>query len=192
MKLVVGLGNPGRAYERTRHNVGWMVVDHLADVWSCDTWRRDGDALVTDARLGSTRVRLMKPTTYMNLSGSQLRPWMRREGWEAARDLLVIVDEVALPLGRFRLRAAGSAGGHNGLKSIEAALGSSNYARLRVGILPDETPRPTGPLADFVTSPFGKSERVRIDELLPTMADLTDVWVRDGVLAAMNTYNNQR
>jgi PTH1 family peptidyl-tRNA hydrolase len=128
----------------------------------------------------------------MNLSGSQLRPWVRRAGWEASQDLLVVVDEVALPLGRFRLRATGSAGGHNGLKSIEAAVGSSDYARLRIGILPDETQRPSGPLADFVTSPFGKSEREHIDQLLPTLADLTEMWVRDGVLAAMNAYNKQR
>lgn len=192
MKLVVGLGNPGRTYERTRHNVGWMVVDHLADVWSCDSWRRDGEALVTDARRGATRVRLMKPTTYMNLSGSQLKPWTRREGWDPSQDLLVVVDEVALPLGRFRLRAAGSAGGHNGLKSVEAAVGSTQYARLRIGILPQENTRPVSPLADFVTSPFGKSEREEINHLLPTLTDLTEMWVRDGVLAAMNAYNNQR
>ena len=124
MKVIVGLGNPGREYSGTRHNVGWWVVDHLADVWRFDGWKKDGEAHVTTGTLHGKRVRLMKPQTYMNLSGSVLRSYLRRPAWSAASDLMIVVDEVALPLGRYRFRARGSAGGHNGLKSIEGAVGS--------------------------------------------------------------------
>ncbi|MGQ0765702.1 MAG: aminoacyl-tRNA hydrolase [Gemmatimonadota bacterium] len=193
MKLLLGLGNPGRSYESTRHNVGWMVLDHLADVWRLGGWRRDGDSRATDAVVASTRVRLIKPQTYMNLSGAVLRPWVRRETWHAGSDLLVIVDEVALPLGGFRLRASGSSGGHNGLKSVEGALESREYARLRVGIgPPDEERERYGDLADFVLDPFTKSERAVVNELLPLLQQVVESWIRDGVLAAMNAYNRRR
>src|SRR4029077_17453353 len=134
MKVIVGLGNPGKEYERTRHNVGWWVLDHLADVWRFDGWRRDGDARVVSGHVASEQVRLVKPQTYMNLSGAVLRPYLRRAGWSPQHDLLVILDEAALPLGSFRFRARGSSAGHNGLKSIEGALGHQDYARLRIGI----------------------------------------------------------
>jgi peptidyl-tRNA hydrolase, PTH1 family len=189
VKLVVGLGNPGREYESTRHNVGWLLLDYLAQRWHVEDSRRDGEARVADARLGNTRVRLIKPLTYMNLSGQVLRPYLRREGWSAANDLLVVVDEVALPLARYRLRAQGSAGGHNGLKSVEAALGTREYARLRIGIRPEE--REVGDLSDFVLSRFGKSERAVVDELLPKLADAVEIWVRDGIVAAMNVHNRK-
>src|SRR5919106_6323169 len=107
MKLIVGLGNPGPEYERTRHNVGWWGLDHLADVWRFEGWKRDGDSRVSSGTVDGERVRLVKPQTYMNLSGSALRPYLRREGWSAARDLLVIMDEVALPVGSCRVRARG-------------------------------------------------------------------------------------
>ena len=189
MKLVVGLGNPGREYEDTRHNVGWLLLDYLARRWHVEDSRRDGEARVADARFGNTRVRLVKPLTYMNLSGQVLRPYVRREGWSAASDLLVVVDEVALPLARYRLRAQGSAGGHNGLKSIEAALGTREYARLRIGIRPQE--HEVVDVSDFVLSRFGKSERAVVDELLPKLADAVEIWVRDGIVAAMNAHNRK-
>ncbi len=189
MKLVVGLGNPGREYEGTRHNVGWLLLDYLAQRWHVEDSRRDGVARVADARFANTRVRLLKPLTYMNLSGQVLRPYVRREGWSAANDLLVVVDEVALPLARYRLRAQGSAGGHNGLKSVEAALGTRDYARLRIGIKPEE--HDIGDLSDFVLSRFGKSERALVDELLPKLADAVEIWVRDGIVAAMNVHNRK-
>lgn len=191
MKLVVGLGNPGREYEDTRHNVGWMLLDHLADVWGVDSWRRDGDARVGDARLGNVRVRLLKPLTYMNLSGQVLRPYLRRDEWSSANDLLVVVDEVALPLGRYRLRAQGSAGGHNGLKSIESALGTREYARMRIGIKPDDPQREVGDLSDFVLARFGKSERATFDELLPKLTDAVEIWARAGIVPAMNAHNRK-
>ena len=95
MKVIVGLGNPGAEYERTRHNVGWWVVDHLADVWHFDGWRRDGEARVANGTVAGTKVRLIKPLTYMNLSGSVLKPYARRPFWAAATDLMVVVDEAA-------------------------------------------------------------------------------------------------
>jgi peptidyl-tRNA hydrolase, PTH1 family len=191
VKLVVGLGNPGREYEGTRHNVGWMLLDYLARRWEIEDARRDGETRVADARLGNTRVRLVKPLTYMNLSGHVLKPYMRREGWSPATDLLVVVDEVALPLGRYRLRAQGSAGGHNGLKSVEGALGSREYARLRIGIKPDDPQREIADLSDFVLSRFGKNERGTVDELMPKLADAVEIWIREGIVPAMNKHNRK-
>jgi len=186
----MGLGNPGREYEATRHNVGWWVLDHLADVWRLGDFRRDGESFVAQGMLGTEKVRLVKPQTYMNLSGQALKPYMRRPLWSPATNLLVVVDEVALPLGRYRLRSRGSAGGHNGLKSIEHALGTQEYARLRIGIAPgDDERRSIGDLARFVLAPFGKLERAEIMELMPALADAVEVWVRRGIGAAMNEHN---
>lgn len=192
MKVVLGLGNPGREYEDTRHNVGWWVVDHLADVWSFERWRKDGEALVTQGQVGRHRVRLVKPLTYMNLSGQVLRPYLRRPFWAAKSDLLVVVDEVALPLGSFRIRAQGSAGGHNGLKSVEHHLESQAYARLRVGIEPADERRRVGGLADFVLSPFGKDERAEVLALLPTITGAVERWLTDGATAAMSAFNKKQ
>ncbi|MGI9078136.1 MAG: aminoacyl-tRNA hydrolase, partial [Gemmatimonadaceae bacterium] len=129
------------------------------------------------------------PQTFMNLSGAALRPLLRRPNWSHATDLLVVVDDVALPVGRYRLRARGSHGGHNGLKSIEQALGSREYARLRVGVHPAEPERGIGDLADFVLSAFGKHERDAILDLLPRLTDASEIWVRDGIDKAMNVHN---
>ena len=189
MKVVVGLGNPGPEYERTRHNVGWWMVDHLADVWRIEGWKRDGDARVASANVAGQRVRLVKPQTYMNLSGGALRPYLRREGFRYMKDLLIIVDEVALPVGSFRIRAGGSAGGHNGLKSIEGAVGSQEYARLRIGVGPLDPSRRRGDLADYVLGDFGKSEEKDVRALLPTLTELVDVWVAEGAHKAMNRFN---
>lgn len=180
----MGLGNPGPEYARTRHNVGWWVLDHLADVWRMEGWKKDGDARVVSATVGGQRVRLVKPQTYMNLSGAALRPYLRREGFAAARDVLVVVDEVALPVGTFRIRARGSAGGHNGLKSIEAAVGSQDYARLRLGVGPED-PRRRGDLADYVLSPFGKRDEKLVRETFDDVTGLVETWLSDGVEAAM-------
>ena len=189
MKVVMGLGNPGPEYERTRHNVGWWVLEHLADVWRFTGWKKDGQSRVVSGIVNGQRVRLVKPLTYMNLSGGVLRPYLRRENWNASRDLLIIVDEVALPVGSFRIRARGSAGGHNGLKSIEGAVGSQEYARLRIGVGPDDPSRRRGDLADYVLGEFGKREEKAVRELLPTVAGLTEGWLEEGAEAAMNRFN---
>ncbi len=187
MKVIVGLGNPGKEYERTRHNVGWWVVDHLADVWRFEPWKRDGEARITSGFVGLTRVRLVKPQTYVNLSGSVLRPYLRRPAWSAGTDLMIVVDEVALPLGRYRFRGNGSAGGHNGLKSIEAAVGSPDYPRLRIGIAPED-PRRRGNLSDFVLDDFGKHESEVVRSLLPTLTSALELWISNGITPVMNRF----
>jgi peptidyl-tRNA hydrolase, PTH1 family len=187
MKVIVGLGNPGKEYERTRHNVGWWVVDHLADVWRFDGWKKDNDARVATGTVGSAKVRLIKPLTYMNLSGAALRPYLRRPFWSAATDLMIVVDEAALPLGRYRFRAKGSAGGHNGLKSIEGAVGSQEYSRLRIGIAPEE-PRERGVLKDFVLDDFGKREEAVIRDLMPVFTEALELWIKSGITPVMNRF----
>ncbi|MBC7791780.1 MAG: aminoacyl-tRNA hydrolase [Anaerolineae bacterium] len=189
MKVILGLGNPGREYERTRHNVGWWLIDALADVWRIDAWRNDGNARVAAGRFGNANVRLIKPLTYMNLSGAVLKPLLRRPTWSPTTDLLVVVDDVALPIGRYRLRAHGSHGGHNGLRNIEQALGSRDYARLRIGVHPAEPERRIADLSDFVLSAFGKHERETVLDLLPNLTDASAIWVRDGIDKAMNVHN---
>jgi PTH1 family peptidyl-tRNA hydrolase len=191
MKVIVGLGNPGKEYERTRHNVGWWVVDHLADVWRFDGWKKDGEARVITGTVHGVKVRLVKPLTYMNLSGAVLRPYLRRPFWSAATDLLVVVDEAALPLGRYRFRAKGSAGGHNGLKSIESVLKSQEYSRLRIGIAPEDPAR-RGALRDYVLDDFGKREEAVVRELFPTLTEAIELWVKDGIVPVMNKYTGER
>jgi PTH1 family peptidyl-tRNA hydrolase len=190
LKVILGLGNPGAQYEATRHNVGWWVLDHLADVWRFDPWRRDGDALVANGLVGPHKVRLVKPQTYYNLSGSVLRPYLRRPFWSAKTDLLVVCDDVALPVGRYRIRPQGSAGGSNGLKSIEGTLRSKEYPRLRIGTGPAaDDRREVGRLTDYVLSPMGALDRQVVRDLLPRLTDACEVWVREGVVAAMNKHN---
>jgi PTH1 family peptidyl-tRNA hydrolase len=190
LKVILGLGNPGREYAATRHNVGWWLIDHLADVWHFDAWKKDGVSQVSTATVGGVKVRLIKPQTFMNLSGQALKNYVRRPFWSAAKDLLVVVDEVQLPVGRARIRARGSAGGHNGLKSVEQALGSQEYARLRIGVGPSEERKGIyKDLADFVLAPFARDERDDVLALLPPLTGAVETWLKDGVEKAMNLHN---
>ncbi|MCL4213739.1 MAG: aminoacyl-tRNA hydrolase [Gemmatimonadales bacterium] len=189
MKVILGLGNPGKEYADTRHNVGWWVVDHLADAWRFDGWRKDGEALTSSGLVGRVKVRLVKPQTFMNLSGAALKPWLRRPFWAAATDLLVVSDEVQLATGTWRFRSRGSAGGHHGLKSIEQALRSQEYARLRIGVGPAEAQRQVGDLADYVLSDFGKGERESVRALLPTLEEALRLWTSEGIEKVMNQFN---
>jgi len=190
LKVILGLGNPGREYAATRHNVGWWLIDHLADVWHLDAWKKDGDSHATSGVVAGVKVKLVKPQTYMNLSGQVLKNYVRRPFWSAAKDLLVVVDEVQIPVGRFRIRARGSAGGHNGLKSVEAALGNQEYPRLRIGVGPSEERKGVyGDLADFVLAPFARDEREDVLSLLPPLTATVETWLTDGVEKAMNLHN---
>ncbi len=189
MKVILGLGNPGPEYANTRHNAGWWLLDLLADRWQVGSWKKDGESLVADARLGDQRVRLVKPLTYMNLSGRVLGQYVRRPLWDARKDLLVVVDEVALPLGAARLRAKGSAGGHNGLKDVQRMLGHQEYARLRIGIRPEDERRIGPDLAEFVLGTFGREEAATLRGEMPRMADGVETWVKQGVEAAANQLN---
>ena len=187
IKVIAGLGNPGREYENTRHNVGWWLVDHLSSLWHFDPWRRDGDSLSSQGSVEGVRVRLLKPQTFMNLSGAALRPVLRRPGFTAADDLLVVVDEVAIPVGEYRFKPFGSPGGHNGLKSVEGQVGSSKYPRLRIGIKPVDERRSIGNLSDFVLNSMPRDERELVEELLPRMVQAITVWLRDGTEKAVST-----
>ena len=191
VKVILGLGNPGKEYERTRHNVGWWLIDHLADVWRFEGWKKDGDSRIATGVVNGQRVRLVKPLTYMNLSGAVLRPYLRREFWSPKTDLLVVVDEVALTLGRYRFRAKGSAGGHNGLKSIEGAVGNQEYARLRIGIKPDDERRSIGNLSDFVLDEFGKAEAATVRDLFPTLTEGVESWLKEGIERTMNRFTGE-
>lgn len=185
MKAICGLGNPGPAYDDTKHNVGWWVVDRLSADWRLGPFARRGPALVADGTIDGRQVRLLKPRTYMNRSGAALRA-LPREGVDVARDLLVVVDDTALDAGRMRFRARGSAGGHNGLKSIEGALGTRDYARLRIGV---GSPPPGVDMADWVLSPFEPEDEERVLELLPRAVEGVAVWLDEGIEAAMNRCN---
>jgi PTH1 family peptidyl-tRNA hydrolase len=191
VKVIVGLGNPGREYAGTRHNVGWWVIDHLADVWRFDGWKKDGEAHVTTGTVHGKRVRLVKPQTFMNLSGNVLVRYARRPFWSAAQDLLVISDEVQLPVGRYRFRAKGSAGGHNGLKSVQGQLGTMEYARLRVGVGPSDEERSVSVMKDYVLGNFGKSEAGTVRELLPEFVEAIELWVAEGILPVMNRFTGR-
>ena len=186
MKLVVGLGNPGAEYEDTRHNVGWWVVEEFQATFRFPQFRRRGAAWVSEGRIGSHEVVLLEPATYMNRSGAALAPYARLPDFDVARDLLIVVDDTALDVGRIRFRGEGSAGGHNGLKSVEASLRTRTYARLRVGV--GEAP-PGANLAEWVLSTFEDEDRERVVALLPDLVDAVRVWIEDGIEAAANRYN---
>lgn len=180
---MVGLGNPGPKYRDTRHNVGFWVIDELAARWRLsDAWRERDDALFVRQAGGSV---LVKPLTFMNLSGfavSKLRQFFHVE----PADILVIVDEAALPLGRLRARARGSAGGHNGLKSLIEQLGTSEFPRLRVGVGRGDARRD---LADHVLSKFDPDERDTIHAATLRAADAAEMFISEGIGRVMNTFN---
>ena len=155
--------------------------------WRIGPLRREGRARVAEGRQGGESVRVLCPTTYMNRSGAALAPLLADPGFDPAHHLLVLVDEVALPLGRYRLRGAGTAGGHNGLKSVEGALRRQDYARLRIGVGP--VPPGLADLADYVLAEFSREERETLDALLPTMAEAVECWVEEGIERAMTRFN---
>ena len=186
MRVICGLGNPGERYRLTRHNVGFRVVDLLADRWSLTGKGRlrDGAALLEARRPEPVgRVLLVKPMKYMNGSGGPLRAALRQTDVDVASELLVVADDIDLPLGRIRLRRGGSAGGHNGIRSIIDALGTDAFARLRIGI------GRAGESADHVLSTFTPVERERADEMIQVAADAAERWLTDGIDEAMNAYN---
>jgi PTH1 family peptidyl-tRNA hydrolase len=185
-KVIVGLGNPGREYDNTRHNAGWWLLDVLAQRWGVPKFRAEKNQAIATTRLEPFQVRLIKPLTYMNRSGSVLVPLKRMGALDLTKDLLVLVDDVALEPGRVRFRPSGSAGGHNGLKSIEQALGTKDYPRLRMGV----GARPPGAdLADWVLSPMPRGDRKLVDERLPELAEAVELWMREGIEVAMDRYN---
>jgi PTH1 family peptidyl-tRNA hydrolase len=186
--VVVGLGNPGAEYADTRHNAGFILADALADRWQL-AFRRASRARVVSGTVAGQPLFLIKPHTYMNDSGAALLPLLDQPDWDPARDLLILVDDGALPLGTYRMRARGSSGGHNGLESIEAALGSRTYARLRIGIGP--IPPEVTDLAGWVLAPFTDQEAGTLTDLLPQMGDAVECWIAEGIERAMNRFNKK-
>jgi len=184
MKLIVGLGNPGRSYERTRHNVGFMVVDRLAEERRLGEWRRRFHALMSEGDLGPERFILMKPQTFVNAAGEAVASaarWCRL----SPGDILVVCDDFNLDLGRIRVRGKGSGGGHNGLASVIAALGTESVPRLRIGI---GAPGP-GDRKEYVLSPFSPEEMGVIGEAVGQAVRAVETWVRSGLERCQNEFN---
>ncbi|MDR1612907.1 MAG: aminoacyl-tRNA hydrolase [Planctomycetota bacterium] len=204
MRVVVGLGNPGREYERTRHNIGWMALDSLAARIGATRFHREKSMQSAEGRQAGQRVYLLKPQTYMNRSGQALASWLgwfgeireaiREQSAEAATNgpvcvwpgLMVVADDVNLPLGKLRFRSSGSAGGHNGLSDIAKALGGGGYPRLRLGIgLPPEVMDRT----DYVLARFGADELPVVDKTAEVAAEALELWIGKGISSASDRYN---
>ena len=187
MRLIVGLGNPGSEYEWSRHNVGFMLIDRLAADAGVTVKRRDCRALLGGAVIEGERVRLVKPQTFMNLSGEAVGCLIAKADLdEVGPSLIVISDDLALPFGTIRLRARGGAGGHNGLKSIIAALGTQEFVRLRIGIQPDH---PVSDTTKFVLDEFAQAEKRALKDILERSAEAVRSVLRDGIAKAMSLYN---
>jgi peptidyl-tRNA hydrolase, PTH1 family len=185
VKLVVGLGNPGARYQQTRHNVGFQVIDELARRWHVDQWRIEHQAVVAKVRLGDGAVLVAKPMTFMNLSGEAVSGLL---GFYkvSVPDTLVVLDEVALPLGRVRAGRGGSDGGHNGLKSIIGHLGTRDVPRLRIGVGRGDGRRE---LADHVLGRFAEEERGQVEAAVLRAADASEMFVAEGIERVMNAFN---
>jgi peptidyl-tRNA hydrolase, PTH1 family len=183
MKIVVGLGNPGRKYAGTRHNVGFVVIDELAAGPGGFGFRNRFQAQVADGVEGDVPVLLVKPETFMNLSGQCVRQIVDFYKIEPA-DLLVVCDDAALPLGKLRVRAKGTHGGHNGLRNIQEHLGTTEYPRLRVGVGAARQD-----MVDHVLGTFRPGERAAVEEAVARAVQAVVVWIRDGVEACMNRFN---
>jgi PTH1 family peptidyl-tRNA hydrolase len=183
--LLFGLGNPGGRYERTRHNLGWLLLDLLVARHDLRYSAGRGDYFFARYDLDGTRVHLVKPTTYMNLSGRAVRQYLAIERPEEP-ELVVATDDVNLPLGRLRFRPRGSAGGHNGLASVIEMLGRDEFPRLRMGV----GPGPSGEdLADYVLEEFSRDEWEAVETLLPRAADAFEHWIREGSEKTMERFN---
>ena len=176
MRAVVGLGNPGPEYAATRHNAGFLLADAVAEHWNLPPFRRAERARATEGTVSGVPVRILKPTTFMNRSGAALASLRAEPTFAPARDLLILVDDFQIPLGTFRLRNDGSAGGHNGLKSIESALQSQQYSRLRIGVGP--LPEGTADWADYVLAPFEPEELEQVEALMPQMIESVAQWLK--------------
>ena len=181
MKLIVGLGNPGMEYQFTPHNLGFLAVDRLAGELDVEVRNRQCRALTARALIGSEEVLLAKPETFMNLSGVAVRELVARHEIRPEHDLIVIYDELDLPLGTIRIRQRGRSAGHNGMASIIGALGTQEIARIRLGVAPEQK----------ILKPFRKAQLKIVDQVLDTTAEAVRVILKEGVAAAMNRYNRK-
>lgn len=190
MKIIAGLGNPGREYERHRHNIGFRVVDELLRRVRGELHQDKFEARVGTANLGGEQVLFVEPQTYMNLSGRSIAGAARFYK-VAPEDVLVVHDELDLPFGRIQLKAGGGAGGHNGLKSTIEQLGGDRFARLRFGIGKPEGPNAKERVSGYVLSPFFSEEQTQLEDRIWLAADAAEAWVKDGMAKAMNQFNKR-
>ena len=181
MKLIVGLGNPGIEYQFTPHNLGFLTIDQLARDLNVEVRNRNCRALTARSTIGEESVVLAKPETFMNLSGVSVRELVEKLGIRPEADLIVVYDELDLPMGTIRVRERGSSAGHNGMKSIIAALGSQEFARVRIGIAPEKN----------ILRPFRKSQLKQVGDAIETAADAVNVILNKGIAAAMNRFNRK-
>ena len=188
MKLIVGLGNPGSEYAKTKHNVGWMFVDRMAERIGATGWKEKEKGRVAEGRVGAEKVLLVKPMTYMNNSGECVGPLMR---WYklGPEDVLVVHDDMDIPAGTIRIRKKGSAGGHNGIKSLIAHIGSEKFIRVRIGI---GRPLPGRTVINHVLEPFAAEDVPRIAEALEYLQPAVDCIINEDVDMAMNRYNPKK
>lgn len=186
-KTIYCLGNPGPEYSTTRHNVGWWLAERVAERYGLGRFRQEGRAGIARGEIEKVPVQVVKPLTYMNRSGDLLKGAAERTDFDLVAGLLVVVDEVALEPGRARFRPSGSAGGHNGLKSIQAALGTEEYSRLRIGV--GMPPSQEG-MIDWVLAPPPPEERRTILDTIDGLVDGVAIWAIDGIAAAMNRCNS--
>lgn len=188
MKVIVGLGNPGEKYENTRHNIGFAALDYIADKEGININTGKHKALVGSGYMGGEKVLLVKPQTFMNLSGESLRPIMDFYKLDP-EDFLVIFDDIDLDVGRLRIRKKGSAGGHNGIKSIISHLGSMEFPRVKIGV----GAKPKGyDLADYVLGHFGKEDQTILSERFEDVYDAVKLIVEDNITEAMNRHNKKK
>jgi len=185
--LIVGLGNPGPEYEWSRHNLGFMLIDKLAAEFSIPVNRRECRSFVGRGEIEGVAAKLVKPQTYMNLSGEAVKCLVDKQELAPLYDnIIVIVDDLALPFGTIRIRARGTAGGHNGLKSIISVLGTNEFTRLRIGIQLDH---PISDAKRFVLDTFSRAVRPEVEKIIETSTAAVRTILRDGVLKAMTEYN---
>lgn len=189
MYLIVGLGNPEKKYDKTKHNVGFDAIDEMIDEYDIPSSGISMKGMYGKGFIGGEKVMVMKPLTYMNLSGHAVRAFVDYYNIDVQSELIVIYDDVDMAAGQLRIRKKGSAGSHNGMKSIIQMLGSMDFTRIRVGI----GPKPVKwDLADYVLAPFSKDERVKVDGVIEDIPDIIKTIVEDGVDIAMTRYNTKK
>ncbi len=187
MKVIVGLGNPGKRYTQTRHNIGYRVVELLAEKINCSISREDFYAQIGYGRIGNEKICLMKPITFMNLSGKSVRSIMDYYNIEP-KDFLIVLDDVELPLGSLRLRPGGSSGGHKGLQSIIEHCNTDEFPRLRLGI---GKPKQEMELANYVLMPFDETEKPIVNEMVQYAVSAVESWMSNGMDITMNRFNKK-
>jgi len=188
VKLIVGLGNPGIEYQFTPHNLGFLTIDRIANDLRIEVRNRQCRALTARATIAGEAVVLAKPETFMNLSGLSVRELVEEHQVDVTRDLIVIYDELDLPLGSIRIRQRGSSAGHNGMESILGALGTDEFLRIRLGVAPE---RKVADGVEYLLTPFRKAMEKVVDEILETAAQAVEVILKDGPSAAMNRFNRK-